>query len=78
LPILSAINEAGGGVPLVNKSSIMAQGGMTTNITNQVDTTSLESILDRYFNQPIKTYVVADDVTKQQNKDTRLSNRTSF
>jgi hypothetical protein len=76
LPILSAINEIGGGVPLVNTSK-MANGAIT-NVTTNVDTTNIEQVLDRYFNRPIKTYVVANDVTAQQLKDSNLNDRVSF
>ena len=76
LPILSAINEMGGGIPLVN-SSKMANGSIT-NINNNVDTSNIEAVLDKYFNRPIKAVVVANDVTKQQLKDSRLMDKTSF
>jgi hypothetical protein len=77
LPILSAINEAGGGVPLINNSK-MAGGAITNVNNNNVDTSNIEAVLDRYFNRPIKTYVVANEVTQQQDRDTKLNNKTSF
>ena len=77
LPILSAINEAGGGVPLVN-TSMMANGGVTNVNNNNVDMSNVELLLQAYFNRPIKTYVTSSDVTTAQGVDRRLNDRTSF
>jgi hypothetical protein len=77
LPILSAINEAGGGIPLVNTSK-MATGGVTNINNNNVDMSGVEAMLDAYFNRPIKTYVTSSDVTSAQGFDKRLRDRTSF
>ena len=77
LPILSAINEAGGGVPLVN-TSMMANGGVTNVNNNNVDMSNVELLLQSYFNRPIKTYVTSSDVTTAQGVDRRLNDRTSF
>ena len=77
LPILSAINEAGGGVPLVN-TSMMANGGVTNVNNNNVDMSNVELLLQAYFNRPIKTYVTSSDVTNAQSIDRRLTDRTSF
>ena len=77
LPILSAINEAGGGVPLVNKSK-MATGGVTNINNNNVDMSGVQAMLEAYFNRPIKTYVTSSDVTNAQGFDKRLRDRTSF
>jgi len=77
LPILSAINEAGGGIPLVN-TSMMANGGVTNVNNNNVDMSNVELLLQSYFNRPIKTYVTSSDVTNAQSIDRRLTDRTSF
>lgn len=77
LPILSQINEAGGGVPLMNLPK-MATGGMVNTINNNVDTSRLEQMFSSYFSQTIKAYVVSSEMTNKQNSDNVLKQRTSF
>ena len=75
LPILSQLNQAGGGVPFISTPK-MASGGITNNIS--VNNDELAKILDEWSKRPIKTYVVSTDVTSAQTIDTRINKRTSF
>lgn len=75
LPLLSQINEAGGGVSFVNTPK-MAGGGITN--INNVDTSAIEKVLQKYMDRPIKTYVVSTDISNAQNKDNQINRRTSF
>ena len=77
LPILSQINQAGGGVPLMNLPK-MSTGGMVNTINNNVDTSRLEEMFSSYFSQTIKAYVVSSEMTNKQNSDNVLKQRTSF
>ena len=75
LPVLSQINEAGGGIPFINTPK-MANGGITNNIN--IDNAELIKIMEEWTKKPIKTYVVSTDVTNAQNKDGQINRRTSF
>jgi hypothetical protein len=77
MPMLSMINEAGGGVPLMNTQG-MATGGMVQHTTNTVDNSEVANLLREFMNRPIETYVVSSKITEKQRGDTRLKNRTSF
>jgi hypothetical protein len=77
LPLLNMINA--GATPMTPSIPTFATGGQV-NVTNNnnMDLTDMVRIFEQYMSQPIKAYVVGNDVTQQQNKDNRLKSRTSF
>jgi hypothetical protein len=77
LPLLNMINA--GVTPMTPSIPTFATGGQV-NVTNNnnMDLTDMVRIFEQYMSQPIKAYVVGNDVTQQQNKDNRLKSRTSF
>jgi hypothetical protein len=71
-PILSAINQVGGGKPF-------AFGGMaSTNDLMQQQTSSLITSLAGSGNEPIKTYVVASDMSSMQQFDRAQKSRSTL
>jgi hypothetical protein len=71
-PILSAINQAGGGKPF-------AFGGIaSTNDLMQQQTNSLVASLGGSGNEPIKTYVVASDMSSMQMFDRAQKSRSTL
>jgi hypothetical protein len=71
-PILSAINQAGGGKPF-------AFGGIaSTNDLMQQQTNSLMTSLNGSGNEPIKTYVVASDMSSMQMFDRAQKSRSTL
>jgi len=76
LPLLNMINQAGGGVPLINGGQKFSTGGMVNNIN--VDNSQLAMMFEKFMNKPIKTYVTSSDVTNAQGGDDRLKSRTTF
>lgn len=82
LPILSYLNELGGGVKFR-----YAEGGLNNITTNNsvsnfqnsiIDLSSTNQILKDIANQKIKAYVVGYEVTDQQQSDERIESRASF
>ena len=74
-PILSQINQAGGGKVIPH----FAAGGIVSNVPSSgMDTTRLEDIMLAMANRPIETYVKETSVTRAQNKTIREKKRTSF
>jgi hypothetical protein len=66
LPMLSAINQAGGGVPLMpNTSQFMQTGGIM--MGGQTTSSTV-----------MKTYVVSEDVTSKQVMDARIRRQSQF
>jgi hypothetical protein len=77
LPLLNMINA--GATPMTPSLPTFATGGyVNVNNNNIVDNSEIIRIFEQYMSQPIKAYVVGNDVTQQQNKDNRLKSRTSF
>jgi hypothetical protein len=76
LPILNMINQAGGGVPLMNT---FASGGVVNGQTNiNIDNSQMVEIMKQFLNQPLKAYVVSNEISKAQNADNVLKSRTTF
>jgi len=77
LPLLNMINN--GASPMTPSLPKFATGGYVNVVNNNnVDNSEIIRIFQEYMSQPIKAYVVSNDVTQQQNKDNRLKSRTSF
>jgi len=78
LPLLEMINN--GATPATPNVTKLATGGYVNinNNNNIVDNSEIIRIFEQYMSQPIKAYVVGNDVTQQQDKDNRLKSRTSF
>lgn len=81
-PILSAINQAGGG-----KAIPFAKGGLVTNTPPPmtigekamvVDTSRLERAIERLNERPIETYVKESRITAAQSQSQKEKRRTSF
>lgn len=81
-PILSAINQAGGG-----KAIPFAKGGLVTNTPPPmtigekamvVDTTRLERAIERLNERPVETYVKESRITAAQAQSQKEKRRTSF
>jgi hypothetical protein len=71
-PILSRINQAGGGVPIVPR---FAKGGVATD-TQQMDFSKIEGMLNQ---QPvIKTYVVESEMSASQKRIKTIEDRAKF
>ena len=68
LPMLSAINEAGGGVPLMPRTaSFMQTGGMT-----------MSGQMSGGNSTVMKTYVVTDEVTNKQAMENKIRRQSQF
>jgi hypothetical protein len=74
LPILSEINEAGGGVPFAPK---FGQSSTTMQPTS-FDTSRLEHLLEQMSDRPIRTYVVESELTETQRRVERIEERAKF
>lgn len=81
-PILSAINQAGGG-----KAIPFAKGGLVTNTPPPmtigekamvVDTSRLEQAINRLNERPVETYVKESRITAAQSQSQKEKRRTSF
>ena len=70
-PLLSAINEAGGGRGF-------AQGGVVSSPTRSSRELEQLTTLTAQSQQPIKTYVVAGDVSTQQSLDRQIKSRSTI
>lgn len=75
LPILNAINQAGGGTPLMNT---FASGGVASQTNVNIDSSQMVDAMKQFLNQPIKAYVVSNEITSAQKSDIVLRNRTTF
>ena len=75
LPILNAINQAGGGTPLMNT---FASGGVASQTNVNIDSSQMVDAMKQFLNQPIKAYVVSNEITSAQKSDNVLRNRTTF
>jgi hypothetical protein len=74
-PLLSQINQAGGGRAIPR----LAAGGIVTSVASSgMDTSNLESIMLAMANRPIETYVKETSVTRAQARTIREKKRTSF
>lgn len=81
-PVLSAINQAGGG-----KAIPFAKGGLVTNTSTTmtigekamvVDTSRLEQAINRLNERPVETYVKESRITAAQSQSQKEKKRTSF
>lgn len=75
LPQLNAINQLGGGAPLIKG---FKQGGFVSQSPTTIDTSGMEEIMMMMNNRPIKTYVVTQDITNAQHNEDVLKRRTTF
>lgn len=88
LPLLSRINELGGGVKFA-----YAQGGLNQFSSSQivqtatsgggataplVDNSRVEGLLEQLVNQKFKAYVVSTEMTSQQSEDSTIEGRANF
>jgi hypothetical protein len=71
-PLLSKINQAGGGVPLIPRYS---KGGVAG---NGIDMDRLERALSKDSTPVIKTYVVESEMTASQKRIKTIENRSKF
>jgi hypothetical protein len=71
-PLLSKINEAGGGVPIVKKYS---NGGL---VTNNIDTSGIESAISGIGNIQVTANVVESEMTSSQRRVSRIQKRSKF
>lgn len=74
-PMLSAINEAGGGVQFASGGVIPTQTVITED-TSKLN--RIEMMLERFANKPILTYVNESEVTRAQRNQKKIEKRTSF
>jgi len=75
-PMLSAINQAGGGVAIPHtKSNIFTPNALTS---GGLDTDGIINAINELNNRPIETYVKEVAVTNSQNRADKLKRRTSF
>ncbi len=74
-PMLSAINEAGGGVKFADGGTLP-----TTPVTmnNSTDFTEIKGMLREFANKPILTYVNESEVTRAQRNQRKIEKRTTF
>jgi hypothetical protein len=72
LPLLSEINEAGGGVPLIPK---FASGGIAQ---AEINNERMESIFERISNINITAQVIESEMTSSQRRIRRIEDRAKF
>lgn len=86
LPLLSRINELGGGVKFryasggLNQFSSNSTSASQFNQTNTtlVDNSRVELLLEQLVNQKVKAYVVSSEMTNQQWADSVNEGRSSW
>lgn len=78
-PILSAINQAGGGkaIPSLGSNN-MANGGLVTSPMSNSSDDRLLNVIENLTDRPIETYVSEREITKSQMKKQRENRRSSF
>jgi hypothetical protein len=78
-PILSAINQAGGGkaIPSLGSNN-MATGGLVTSPMSNSNDDRLINVIENLSDRPIETYVSEREITKSQMKKQRENRRSSF
>lgn len=78
-PILSAINQAGGGkaIPSLGSNN-MANGGLVTSPMSNSSDDRLLNVIENLADRPIETYVSEREITKSQMKKQRENRRSSF
>lgn len=74
-PMLSAINEVGGGVKFADGGTLP-----TTPVTmnNSTDLMEIKGMLREFANKPILTYVNESEVTRAQRNQRKIEKRTTF
>ena len=76
-PMLSAINQAGGGVAIPHtKNNIFNPS--TTSSSSVMDSEGIINAINELNNRPVETYVKEVTVTNSQNRADKLKRRTSF
>ena len=75
LPVLSAINEAGGGVPFVQT---MADGGYVSRNSNQSGNSSAIADIVRATVSEMKIYTTIEDIRKEDKKYTNIEASANF
>ena len=71
--LLSAVNQAGGGVPIMPGESI--KGGINTTSSTIIDYDALASAMAR---NPVKAFVVTQDITLAQDKQTAIQSKATI
>jgi hypothetical protein len=71
-PLLSKINQVGGGVPIVSK---FEKGGV---VGNNIDMEKFERIMTNQNTPIIKTYVVESEMTSSQRRINNIEKRSKF
>ena len=76
-PMLSAINQAGGGVAIPHtKNNIFTPS--TTSSSSVMDSEGIINAINELNNRPVETYVKEVTITNSQNRADKLKRRTSF
>ena len=76
-PMLSAINQAGGGVAIPHtKNNIFNPS--TTSSSSVMDSEGIINAINELSNRPVETYVKEVTITNSQNRADKLKRRTSF
>jgi hypothetical protein len=76
-PMLSAINQAGGGVAIPHtKNNIFNPS--TTSSSSVMDSEGIINAINELNNRPVETYVKEVTITNSQNRADKLKRRTSF
>lgn len=75
-PMLSAINQAGGGVAIPHTKNVIFNPNSST--SGGLDTDGIINAINELNNRPIETYVKEVSVTNSQNRADKLKRRTSF
>jgi hypothetical protein len=75
-PMLSAINQAGGGVAIPHTKNSIFNPNVST--SGGLDTDGIINAINELNNRPIETYVKEVAVTNSQNRADKLKRRTSF
>jgi len=76
-PMLSAINQAGGGVAIPHtKNNIFTPS--STSSSSVMDSEGIINAINELNNRPVETYVKEVTITNSQNRADKLKRRTSF
>jgi hypothetical protein len=75
LPVLSAINEAGGGVPFVQT---MADGGYVSRNSNQQSVNGSIAEIVRATISEMKIYTTIEDIRREDKKYTNIEASANF
>jgi hypothetical protein len=77
-PMLSAINQAGGGVAIPHTKNNIFNPSSSTSSSSVMDSEGIINAINELNNRPVETYVKEVTITNSQNRADKLRRRTSF